>query len=324
MKIRRTMIIVPGNVTEYVEKARKLEVDVVTLDLQDSIVNIDSAKIEGRKAVVEALKQGGFKAREVCVRVNAPASPWFIDDLKAVVSAGAESIRLTHAHGVSDILFAERCIMAYSQGRPVDIQLGVDMPNAVVELEEIARQSTLISGLSLSPSDLTLELGSSNHGPRKSKSESGVLYTRSKILTVARAKGWNAGDFLLSADHMDPAAFREACLESRAFGFDGVAIIYPRTIEIGNDVFGVSAENLAWAQNFVDKWDAQNSGPNWHRAYRTIDGKGYFVPTYEYALRQLVLSKALAGDPECADAFRKFGMGAATHLAEKKSGAAHL
>lgn len=320
MKIRRTMIIVPGNVQAYVDKARSFEADVVTLDLQDSIVNVDEAKLEGRRNVVAALQQGGFKARELCVRVNSPSSRWFVDDLRAVCGAGARSIRLTHAYGAADVIFAERLIKAFSDDREVDIQLGLDMPSAVVDLEEIARQSTLVTGLSLSPSDLTLELGSANHGPRKHNMEAPLLYTRSKILTVARARGWNAGDFAMNVDQTDAEAFRTACHASRAFGFDGMAVIYPRALGLANDVFGVDAENLAWAENFVAKWDEQDKGPDWHRAYRTIDGKGYFQPTYEYAQRQLLLHRVINGDAEATEIFSQHGLGSANYLAERTAG----
>lgn len=324
MKVRRSMIIVPGNVPEYLEKSRNLEVDVLTLDLQDSLVNVDEVKLEGRAMVVAALRKsgtGGFKAREVCVRVNSPSSQWFEDDIKAVVPAGAESIRLTHAYGVEDVLHAERCIKAASGGREVDIQFGLDMPQALMELEDIARQSTLISGISLSPSDFTLEMGSSNHGPRKPKNDDWLFYARSKIVTIARAKGWNAGDLSFTVDHQDTEAFRESMMESRAFGFDGTALIYPRTIPMANEVFGVSATDLDWAQNFVSKWDEQDKGPNWKRAFRMIDGKGYFAPTYEYAQRLITLDAVLRGDPQSVKAFREYGLGSAQYLSERRAAA---
>ncbi len=220
---------------------------------------------------------------------------------------------------MSDIILAERCIQAFSAGREVDIQIGVDMPSLIVELEEVARHAKLVTGLSVSPSDLTLELGSSNHGPRKQQNMDYALgYTRGKILTVARAKGWNAGDFALNVDQTDSDAFRAACEASRAFGFDGIAVVYPRSVALANAVFGVSEEDLAWAKNLVAQWEAQDKGPDWHRAYRTIDGKGYFQPTYEYAQRQVLLAGVLAGDRDSTELFSKHGLGSPHYLNERK------
>jgi citrate lyase subunit beta/citryl-CoA lyase len=315
------MTIVPANEPRYLEKAPELECDVVTIDLQDSVVRIDKAKVAARAEAVAAIKKnlGKFKAREVCVRPNSPGSQWFVDDVKAVVEAGCDSIRLTHAYGVADVLFAERCIMAYANGRDVDIQIGVDMPRMVVELEQVAERATLVSGLSLSPSDLTLELGSANHGPRMSKSDNLLLYTRSKILTVARAKGWNAGDFTYLADRNNPDSLRECMLESKAWGFDGVGVGAPKHIPIANDVFGVPADELAWANDFIRKWEEQDNGPKWDRSMRFIDGKGYFAPTYEYARRLVFFKRVLDREPEASALFRQYGLGSEEYLAERRA-----
>jgi len=313
------MVIVPANVPAYLEKAVDLDVDVVVLDIQDSVSKIDRAKVAARQAAVDAVRRGGFKAREVCVRVNSPGSPWFIDDIRDVVRAGCWSIRLTHAYGVADVMFAERCIMAAADGREVEITLSVDMPSALMEIEEIARQSTLITSLWLSTGDFGLEMGAQNYGPHRSESEDWLAYARSRIVTVARAKGWNAGDLVRPIIGGDAGELKAAMRRSRAMGFDGSSVISPRYVPIANEVFGVSAEELQWAEGLVAKWRAMDDGPEADRAFRVIDGQGVFAPNYEYACRVVDYAAVLRGDPDRVEAYRKHGLASADYLTERRA-----
>jgi citrate lyase subunit beta/citryl-CoA lyase len=313
------MCIVPGNVQEYLDKAPGLESDVVCIDVQDSIVKHDGAKAEGREMSVAAIKQGGFKCREVCVRVNSPGSPWFLDDIKAFVGdAGVWSIRLTHAYGLADVLYAEGAILAASGGRPVEITLSLDMPKALYEIEEIARHSKLITAIWLSAGDFALETGSANLGFHRLDSDEWLSYTRGRIVNVARANGWNCGD-IVRAPGSDADALRLAMRKSRMFGFDGSSVAAPRNIHIANEVYGVSAEELDWAQNLVSKWEAQNDGPDWKRDFRVIDGTGVYAPTYEYAQRVIFYKDVIDGDPEKTKTFHEHGLASAAYLVERRA-----
>lgn len=318
MKIRRSMTIVPASVPEYIEKSRKLEADVVVLDLQDAVVKLDRAKVAAREEVVTAIRKGGYRAREVCVRVNSPGSPWFIDDVKAVIEAGADSIRLTHAYGVADVLFAERCILAVANGRDVEMHLSLDMPSALVDLEDIARQSTLITAVWLSSGDFGLEMGSSSHGPNPGPNDEWLTYARSRIVTIARAKGWNAGDIIRPLP-TEPDALRAALRRSRMFGFDGCSVLFPRLLPIVHEVYGVSADELAWARNLVAKWNVLAQGPEWNRDFHTIDGRAIMRPGYEYACRLIHYDAVLSGDPQSVEAYRKHGLASGDYLTERRA-----
>lgn len=319
MRVRRSMCIVPGNVPEYLDKAAALEADVVCFDVQDSIIKDDAAKIEGREMAVAAIKKGGFKCREVNVRVNSPGSPWFLDDIKAFVGdAGVSSIRLTHAYGLDDVLYAEGAILAAAGGRPVEITLSLDMPKALFELDEIARRSKLITAIWLSAGDFALETGSANLGYHRLDNDEWLSYTRGRIVNVARAMGWNCGD-IVRAPGGDAAALREAMRRSRMFGFDGTSVAAPRNIHIANEVYGVSAEELAWAENLVAKWEAQVTGPEAKRDFRVIDGQGVYAPTYEYAQRVIFYRDVINGDEAKTAAFHEHGLASTAYLVERRA-----
>ncbi len=70
---RRTALYMPGSNARALEKARSLNVDVLLLDLEDSVA-LDN-KDMAREQVANAVKAGGFGHREVVVRINGLETP---------------------------------------------------------------------------------------------------------------------------------------------------------------------------------------------------------------------------------------------------------
>lgn len=319
MRVRRSMLTVPANVPRLVDKAREQPADIIYFDLQDAIAKVDRAKVEARDAAVAAIRRGGFAAKEVCVRVNSPGSPWFVDDVKAVVEAGVDSIKLTHSYGADDVAFAERCILAYAGRRTVEVQLAIDMPAALVELEEIAKRSTLITAVWLSSGDYSLELGSSELGPHSINNDERNAYARGRIINVARSKGWNAGDIVRPANPTDLDEVAAAMRRSKAFGFDGTVLMYPRQIAVANETYGVSEQEWAWAKDFVTQWEAQDDGPDWNKGFRLVNGKNYVAPYYEYACRVLTFAAVLRGEPDAVAQYARWGLASEEYQVERRA-----
>jgi len=316
-RLRRSMIIIPGNVPEYLDKCRRLDADVLIIDLQDAIARLDTAKLQAREMVVDAIEAGGFRAGEICVRVNSPASPWFVEDINAVTTAGADSIMLSHAYSASDVALAEDYLYSFTPTRKVEILVEVDTPGILADLDTIARTSTAVTGLSVTAYDFALELGSRLFGPEATTSEDWLAYCRARVLAVARWKEWNAGDLVgISALGADTSI--QAMRASRGIGFDGVTLLFPRLIPVANEVFGVSAEELSWAKTLVDEWGKLNGGPEWNKGARTINGQLVVAPTYEYARRVLKHYAVISGDAEATNHFRKFGLASDEYLLEKR------
>jgi len=111
----------------------------------------------------------------------------------------------------------------------------------------------------------------------------------------------------------------QAMRASRGMGFDGVALVFPRLIPMANEVFGVSAEELSWAQTLVDEWNKLDGGPEWNKGARSINGQLVFAPTYEYARRVLKHYAVISGDSETTSHFRKFGLASDEYLLEKRA-----
>ena len=315
-RLRRSTFLVPGNVPDFIGKSRAIAADVLLFDLQDAIARIDRAKLEAREMVTAALRQGGHVARELCVRVNNPGSPWIDDDIRAVVQAGAHSIMLSRAFGAADVMRAEACIEATAPGCAVEILLEVDTPAMVLELEAVARSATRVTGVSVAAGDFGLEMGVRVFGPERSANEHWLAHCRSHLVAIARARGWNACDLPL-APPKDLDAVRAAMRASRSLGFDGVATVFPGHVAMANEVFGVSQAELAWARRIVAGWQQQDEGPHWNKSFRIVEGEMVFAPAHEYARRVLQLQAVIEGDPQALEHLRRHGLISPDYLADR-------
>jgi citrate lyase subunit beta/citryl-CoA lyase len=292
-RIRRSRLLVPAGQPRYVEKARNIETDIVTLDLQDGVPDTDSAKREARERAAAVIKEGGFKCREITVRVNDVGTRWILEDIEAVVPAGADSISLAHTESVRDIIFAEGLIHTFAEGRDVDVMLQVESPRTMWELQDVARLSTNISAISLGPSDFGLAMGSRwfTHGQRPPGQ---FDYTRQTMLHAARAMGWNCST---AAGGRGPEDFERARAElimGRDHGFDGAATSFPGMIPLINEVFGASESDLAWAEEIIEAFETSTKEGG--TVAKSKSGMVMVPGYYECALRIKALHERLTAE----------------------------
>src|SRR5260221_11625455 len=92
MSVRRrgSVRYMPGSNSRALEKATPVPADGVIFDLEDSVAH--EAKETARRQVADAVKAGGFGAREVVIRVNSIDPPWHADDLSAAAHAAPDVI----------------------------------------------------------------------------------------------------------------------------------------------------------------------------------------------------------------------------------------
>ena len=87
---RRSCLYVPGANDRAMEKAKSLPADVVILDLEDAVA--PDAKSDAREAILAAVGDRAYGAREVLIRVNGLDTEWGKDDLTMAVSAGVDGV----------------------------------------------------------------------------------------------------------------------------------------------------------------------------------------------------------------------------------------
>ena len=97
----RSLIFVPGNNLRFLEKAKKLQADIVCFDLEDSVP--DDEKISARKLIKNALKSRSEYASSIFVRTNSPLSGKIPLDLKEIVQKGIDGIVIPKVNNISEL-----------------------------------------------------------------------------------------------------------------------------------------------------------------------------------------------------------------------------
>jgi citrate lyase subunit beta/citryl-CoA lyase len=247
---RRSMLYVPGCNTRYLEKARSLPADSVILDLGDPI--LISAKETSRHNVVDAVKQGGYRASEVVIRVNDLESPWGYDDIKAVANIGADAILFSHIESRAGLL---RALEALDQagGHNMPVMVMIESPLAVLHAEAIASASDRIACLVMATSDLTSQLHA-----HTTRDRIPLLTSLSMVILAARAYNRAVVDGI-NSHFKDIESFEYACRLGRDMGFDGKSMIHPLQLTYANDAFTPKPSEVKTAREIISALSEANA-----------------------------------------------------------------
>lgn len=295
--IRRSLITTPCNVESKLEKARAFPVDVLMLDLEDGVPGHGTAKACARRQLAGALGSGsGFAARELAVRVNGPRSEWFLDDIELVCGLDVPTVVVPMVEDAGDIVFAERCLARFGAPASLGLVLLVETPAAVLNLPAMVAASGRINGVIAGGLDYAMCMHSLSILPTGRPRNAGrhdedLIYMRQRVLAVARSHGLSALDAMRPGAIADLDAFRADAEYARWLGFDGVDFYHPAFIDIANEVFTPTGEELDWARRVLGAaGDGADAGAP---ASRMLDGAVILPQHVEIARRLQRLAAAI-------------------------------
>lgn len=286
MRLRRTMLFVPGNNPAMIQDAHIYGSDALMFDLEDSVAM--SEKDAARMLVYHALKTVPFGNCEVVVRINPLDTPYGKKDIEAMVLGGVQVIRLPKTETAQDILDVECEIEKVERkaGIPVGktaMMAAIEGALGVVNAYEIARSSRRLIAIALGAEDYCANM-------KTSRSESGeeLFLARAQIVVAARAAGIDAIDTVYSDINNEEQLIKETKL-IKQLGFDGKSIINPRQIDPINQIFTPTAKEIEKAMQIVEALEqAQAKGSG----IVSLNGKMVDKPVLLRAQRTLDMARA--------------------------------
>ena len=288
MRLRRTLLFVPGVTPERIAKAAASRADGVILDLEDAVA--PPQKAQAREWVVAALRRVDFGGRERIVRVNPLNTPEGLADLVAVVPLGPDALLLPKVRSAADVEGAAAAVSrleadAGLTAGAIRLHLIVETVAAVLGVRRLADASPRLVGLFFGAGDFVRETGGRLVASRMSE-----LHAMSELLLAARAAGRDAID----TPYFDLAS--AAGLETHArfaadLGYDGKAVIHPNQIDVVNGCFTPTASAVTEARRIVEAYEAAEASG---RGALTVDGQ--FVDAVHVEMARTLLTRArLAG-----------------------------
>ena len=285
---RRSALYMPGANARALEKARSLDADCLLLDLEDAVA--PDAKDEARVQICDALREGGYGARELVVRINALDTAWGADDVAALADL-PEAAR-PHAILAPKISTAEQ-IDALVARMPEDCALWImiETPEAIFNLQALAAKAvdTPLAAFIMGTNDLAKEMFAALVQGRAP-----LMTALSMAVLAARQYGLTILDGVFN-DIADEEGFMAECRQGADMGFDGKTLIHPSQLAVCNGVFAPSEDEVAQARDVVAAFAApENAG----KGVLKINGKMTELLHRDMAARLLAIDAAIAARQE--------------------------
>lgn len=277
---------VPGNNPRLMADAHHYGPDSLIFDLEDSVKL--SEKDSARLLVYNALKTIDYGNVEKVVRVNPLNTPYGKEDIRAMVFAGAEVIRLPKSETASDIIEVDEWITKCEKeaGREigsVGMMAAIESGLGILNAQEIAKASPRLVAMSIGAEDFVRDL-------KTTRTAIGTeLFTaRSMLVFAARAAGIAAIDTVFS-DVNDMEGFIKEVEQIKQLGFDGKSVINPRQIEPIVRIYTPTAEEIEKAEKVLEAIrEAEERG----LGVISLNGKMVDKPVVERAMHIIKYAEA--------------------------------
>lgn len=288
MEPLRSLMFIPGNRPNFMEKAGSLPADVLILDLEDSVPLAE--KKAARGLVQKSLPSLVARGQRVYVRINSLVSGLWQDDLHAVVIEGLSGISLPKAGSAADVDTAAQAIEAWERERrlePGRIRLipWLETALGLVHAFQISSASPRVIGVAFGADDFTADMGI-----ERTKEGTEQFHARCAIAIAARAAGVMALDTPYTDFKDEAGLIRDARL-ARQLGFQGKFVIHPSQIETVNKVFLPSEAEVAQARKVAQAFEAAEAQGF---ASTSLEGKMIDIAVVQGARKLLQVAEAIA------------------------------
>lgn len=243
LRARRSFLYTPASNPRALAKARALAVDGLIVDLEDAVA--PEAKESARAIAAAAFAEGGYRGRELVVRVNAIDTPWGHADLAAAATMPIDAVLLPKVESPDRVGLTVSLLDALGAPERLAVWCMLETPRGILYAREIAAASPRLAALVLGTSDLTKDLHALATGDRLP-----LITSLSLAVLAARAYGLA----LLDGAHLDlpdDDGFAASCRQGRELGFDGKTLIHPKQIAAANAAFAPTPSEIEWSRRII-------------------------------------------------------------------------
>jgi citrate lyase subunit beta/citryl-CoA lyase len=269
----RSLLFVPGDRPERMEKALMMEADALILDLEDAVA--PAAKPAAREMVAAFLATE--RRATLFVRINPLDSGLSDDDLAAILPGRPDGIMLPKAEGAPSLAALD----AKLTGDVMILPIASETPAAIFGLGSYGGITSRLCGLTWGAEDLPAAIGAQTSREPDGSYTPPYQLARSLTLFGAHAAGVPAIETVYP-DFRDLDGLAAYAARGRRDGFTGMMAIHPTQIAVINAAFAPSEAEIAHARAVVALF-AANPGAG----ALSLDGKMVDAPHLKSAQRLL-------------------------------------
>lgn len=284
MAVMRSVFYVPANNQRFIDKAPTLPCDIVTFDIEDAVP--PSQKETARKMTAENIKKFAGGKAEVYVRINGWHTEFTNDDLEAVVLPGLDGITLPKTRDADDVKRLDWKITELEERRGIPtgtIKMSVLLETAmgIMNAYSICTASPRIVSAFFGAVDYCadMRIGLTN------KSEEQRI-ARTTVAIAARAANIVALDAPF-ADFSNMEDFIQNTKDGIQMGFEGRMLIHPSQIEVANELYSPSEDEVEQARKIVKVFEEEGLA----KGLASVPFEGKMVDTPVYVNAQGVVNR---------------------------------
>jgi citrate lyase subunit beta/citryl-CoA lyase len=261
-------LFVPGHRPDLIAKSLRSAADAVVVDLEDAVAPAD--RPAARLTVAHVLREHARSPTEqqLWVRINAPGSA----DAEADLTAIGDQITHARVPKVDDP--GQIDWVAARAPRLVATLPAIESAAGLLAAPAIAAHP-LVTRLGLGGVDLANDLGCDG-------SPAALAYPRSVLVVASRAAGLPGPVNSVYARLDDPDGLLDHAGAARAIGFGAQSALTPRQLPAIQQVFGLAADRVVWAEAVIAAFRAAGGA-----ACRTPSGEFVDLPVAQEAQRIL-------------------------------------
>lgn len=245
-RLRRSLLITPGNRPDRMRKALAYPSDTFVFDLEDAVP--PDAKSEARRMVSDAVRELDPEGRELCVRVNAIGTPEGAADFAALPLEGIDALMIPKVESAAELAAYDRQLAQRERecGRtsPVALIVSLETPRGILRALDIADASQRASALFFGSGDYSA-------ATQCGVSAVALHVPRSLVVAAAAGAGLQAIDAAFFTAVKDAEATRADAKAARELGFSGKLVFHPVQVAVANEVFSPSPDEIRWADTVL-------------------------------------------------------------------------
>jgi len=274
----RSLLFVPGDRPDWMEKAAGAGADALILDLEDSVAPDKKAAARG---MVAWYLSRAPRPVPLFVRINPLESDFAREDLAAVIADRPDGVVLPKSAGAASVTELDRRLTDLGDRTALILPLATETPAAIFSLGGYGGLTPRLCGLTWGAEDLPAAIGATTSREPDGSYTSPYEVVRSLLLFGAHAAGVPAIETVYPA-FRDLDGLTRYAERGRRDGFSGMLAIHPAQVAPINAAFSPSADEIDWATKVVALFE-QNPGSG----SLSLDGRMVDAPHLKQALRVL-------------------------------------
>ena len=283
----RSLLFVPGNQTNMLNKAASFSPDAFVPDMEDSVAWDD--KSQAREIVSANLGMLANTGKHVIPRINSLDTGLCETDLEAIVGPHIYGVSVGKINTPADVVVISETIARLETEHnitkgSIKLVLWIETAVGILNAYQILSSDDRIVAAAFGAEDFTNDMGI-----ERNEDDREILFPRSQVAIAARAAGVLALDTPFFG-FRDPDSLKLNSEQSKSIGFKGKFAIHPLQVEIINQCFSPSKNEISHAMEVIKVFEeAAASG----RGSTSLNGQVVDVPVVKRAESLLNLARQM-------------------------------